>query len=136
MVENAKKIGLFIAGAASQKYMTTMPDHQEVMGAIADVVIEAYTMDTMLARTLKTLETQGEKGAELAIAMTRVYFTGAMARVESAAKKVIADVAEGDMLRTQASILKRLAKYEPINVIAAQEKIAAKVIEAGRYQTA
>ncbi|HVP63359.1 MAG TPA: acyl-CoA dehydrogenase family protein [candidate division Zixibacteria bacterium] len=136
MVENAKKIGLFIAGAASQKYMTAMPDHQEVMGAIADVVIEAYTMDTMLARTLKTLETQGEKGAELAIAMTRVYFTGAMARVEAAAKKVIADVAEGDMLRTQASILKRLAKYEPINVIAAQEKVAAKVIEAGRYVTA
>ncbi|HUO61225.1 MAG TPA: acyl-CoA dehydrogenase family protein [Candidatus Acidoferrales bacterium] len=133
MVENAKKIGLFIAGTASQKYMTALADHQEVMGAIADVVIEAYTMDTMLARTLKQLETQGEKGSELAVAMTRVYFTGAMARVEAAAKKVIADVAEGDMLRTQASILKRLTKYEPINVIAAQETVAAKVIEAGRY---
>jgi butyryl-CoA dehydrogenase len=136
MVENVKKIGLFIAGAASQKYMQAIADHQEVMGAIADVVIEAYTMDTMLSRTLKLVETQGEKGAEMAIAMTRVYFTGAMARVEAAAKKVIADVAEGDMLRTQASILKRLSKYEPINVIAAQEKVAAKVIEAGRYVTA
>ncbi len=133
LVENARKIGLFISGAASQKYMMKLADHEEVMGAIADVVIETYAMDTVLARALKLRETQGEKGSELALAMTRVYLAGAMARVEAAAKKVIADVAEGDMLRAQAAILKRLTKYDPINVIAAQEKVAARVLEAGRY---
>jgi butyryl-CoA dehydrogenase len=53
--------------------------------------------------------------------------------VETAAKKILAEVAEGDMLRTQMTILRRLVKFDPLNVIAAREKIAARVLEAGKY---
>ena len=56
-----------------------------------------------------------------------------MPRIEAAARKVLADVAEGDMLRTQMAILRRLAKHDPLNVIALQEQIAAGTIEAGKY---
>jgi alkylation response protein AidB-like acyl-CoA dehydrogenase len=136
IVANAKKLGLLIAGAASQKYMMAISDHQEVMGAIADMVIEAYAMDTVLARTLKLVETSGEASAELAIAMTKCYIASAMTVIEQSAKKVIADVAEGDMLKTQMSILRRLSKYEPYNVIALQDYVAKRVLEQGRYVTA
>ena len=57
-------------------------------------------------------------------------------RLEAAAKKVVAAVAEGDMLRTQMAIVRRLAKHEPVNVIALQEKIACRVLETGKYVTA
>jgi butyryl-CoA dehydrogenase len=131
LVENARKIGLMVSGAASQKYMQKIADHQEVMGAIADIVIEVYAMDSVLVRTLKLVESQGE--ASLAVAFCDVFLNDAFARVEAAAKKLLADVADGDMLRTQMTILRRLAKSEPVNVIAAREKIAAHVIEAGKY---
>jgi butyryl-CoA dehydrogenase len=85
-------------------------------------------------RAQKMVEQKGEAAATLAIAMTRVYLTQAMEKVEAAAKKVIADVAEGDMLRTQLAILRRLAKYEPFNSIALRQQIAQKTIEAGKYQ--
>ena len=62
LIENAKKIGLMVAGAASQKYMQQIADHQEVMGAIADIVIEVYAMDSVLARTLKLMDSRGEAG--------------------------------------------------------------------------
>ena len=65
--------------------------------------------------------------------MTRVYLSQAMEKVEAAAKKVIAAVADGDMLRTQLAILRRLAKYEPFNVIELRQQIAQKMIERGRY---
>ncbi len=133
LMENAKKIGLMVAGAASQKYMQQIADHQEVMGAIADIVIEVYAMDSVLARTLKLIESQGEAASAVAIAISEVYLQGAFARVEAAAKKALADVAEGDMLRTQMTILRRLVKTDPVNVIAAREKIAARVLEAGKY---
>ena len=133
VLENAKKIGLMVSGAASQKYMQQIADHQEVMGAIADIVIEVYAMDSVLARTLKLIESQGEAAAATAVAITDVYFAEASARVEAAAKKILADVAEGDMLRTQMTILRRLTKAEPVNVIAAREKVAARVLEAGKY---
>src|SRR5438067_1444778 len=45
LVINAKKIALFVAGAASQKYMMALPDQQEIMGAIADILIETFAME-------------------------------------------------------------------------------------------
>jgi butyryl-CoA dehydrogenase len=133
LVEQAKKLGLFAAGAATQKYMQAIQDQQEIMGAIADMTIEAYAMESAVLRAQKIAESKGEAAAALPIAMTRVYLTQAMEKVEAAAKKVIAAVADGDMLRTQLAILRRLAKYEPFNTIELRQQIAGKVIERGKY---
>jgi hypothetical protein len=87
-------------------------------------------------RTQKLIAAQGEKAAQLAIAMTQVYAAEAMNKIEAAAKKVIAAVAEGDMLRTQMAILRRLSKHDPVNTIALRQQIANRVLEAGKYVTA
>ena len=136
LVAQAKKLGLFAAGSATQKYMQTIQDQQEVMGAIADMVIETYAMESAVLRAQKLVERNGESGAALPIAMTRVYLSQAMEKIEAAAKKIIAAVAEGDMLRTQLAILRRLAKYEPFNTIELRQQIAQKMIERGKYRLA
>ena len=136
VVGQAKKLGLFAAGAATQKYMQAIQDQQEIMGAIADMTIESYAMESAVLRAQKIAETKGEAAAAVPIAMTRVYLTQAMEKIESAAKKVIAAVADGDMLRTQLAILRRLAKYEPFNTIELRQQIAQKVIERGKYTLA
>src|SRR5450755_2072256 len=136
LVANAKKLGLFVAGSATQKYMQAIQDQQEVMGAIADMTIEIYAMESAVLRAQKMVEKKGEASAALPVAMTRVYLTQALEKVEAAAKKVIADVAEGDMLRTQLAIVRRLSKHEPFNTIALRQQIAQKTIEAGKYSLA
>src|SRR6202162_2569564 len=136
LVASAKKLGLFVAGAATQKYMQAIQDQQEVMGAIADIVIETYAMESAVLRAQKLAERNGEKAASLPIAMTRVYMSQAMEKIEAAARKVIATVADGDMLRTQLAILRRLAKHEPFNTIELRQQIAQKVIERGKYTLA
>src|SRR5271156_823733 len=136
LVASAKKLGLFVAGAATQKYMQAIQDQQEVMGAIADMVIETYAMESAVLRAQKIAESSGEAAAALPIAMTRVYLSQAMEKIEAAAKKVIAAVADGDMLRTQLAILRRLAKHEPFNTIELRQQIAQKVIERGKYTLA
>ncbi len=133
LVLQAKKLGLFAAGAATQKYMQAIQDQQEIMGAIADMVIESYAMESAVLRAQKIASSQGGSAAALPIAMTRVYLSQAMERIEAAARKIIAAVADGDMLRTQLAILRRLAKYEPFNTIELRQQIAAKVIERGKY---
>ena len=133
LVESAKKLGLFAAGAATQKYMQAIQDEQEVMGAIADMAMEIYAMESALLRARKMVERGGEAAAALPIAMTRVYLSQAMDKTEAAARKIIAAVADGDMLRTQLAILRRLAKREPFNVIALRQQIAQNVIERGKY---
>ncbi len=126
MLANMKKLSLFAAGSASQKHMQDLQDQQEIMGALADCIIEVYALESCLLRAEKSK-------SENARAMAQLYASCAMATVESSAKKVIAAVAEGDMLRTQLAILRRLAKIEPANTIALSRQIARHVTAAGRY---
>jgi alkylation response protein AidB-like acyl-CoA dehydrogenase len=133
LVATAKKIGLFAAGVATQRYMQTIQDQQEIMGAIANMVIETYAMESAVLRAQKLAARNGEAGAAYAVAMTRVYMAGAIERIESAARMVIAACAEGDMLRSQMAILRRLSKYEPWNTVTLRQTIAQRVIEIGKY---
>lgn len=133
MLSQAKKLGLFAAGAATQKYMLNLADQQEVMAAIADCAIEIYAMESCILRAEKLIETKGEAAAGAAIAMARFYVAKAMQTVEASARRVIAAVAEGDMLRTQVAILRRLAKHDPANTIGLGRQIAHHVLAAGRY---
>jgi butyryl-CoA dehydrogenase len=136
LVASAKKLGLFAAGAATQKYMQQIEQQQEIMGAIADMVIEIYAMESALLRTMKIVASQGEAAATLPISMTRLYLAQAIEKVESAARKIIAAVADGDMLRTQFAILRRLGKHDPYDTIELRQQIANKVIERGKYSLA
>jgi alkylation response protein AidB-like acyl-CoA dehydrogenase len=136
LVASAKKLGLFAAGAATQKYMQQIEEQQEIMGSIADMVMEIYAMESAVLRTAKIATARGEAAAASPIAMTRVYLTQAMEKIEAAAKKIIAAVADGDMLRTQLAIVRRLGKHDPYNTVELRRQIAHKVIERGKYTLA
>ena len=133
MLANAKKAGLMVSGVATQKFMMALQDQQEIMAAMADMIIEIYAMEAAILRAQKSAARIGEAASAQAVNSARVYASTAMDKIESAAKKVLAGCSEGDMLRTQMTILRRLFKYEPIDTIALRQKIADKVIESGKY---
>ena len=133
LLANAKKLALFAACAASQKYMMGLADQQEVMGALADCIMEVFALESCILRAEKLIAAKGEGAAKQAIAMTRYYAAKAAQTVELSSRKVIATVAEGDMLRTQMAILRRLSKHEPADTIALGRQIAKHVLAAGRY---
>ncbi|HEX4020929.1 MAG TPA: acyl-CoA dehydrogenase family protein [Acidobacteriaceae bacterium] len=133
MLANAKKLTLFAAGAATQKYMQALSEQQEVMAAIADMVIEVYAMESCILRAQKLADRTPGASANQAVVMARIYAVKGFEVVETAARRVVAAVAEGDMLRTQLAILRRLAKYEPADTIALKRVVAKRVIEAGKY---
>ena len=128
-----EQLTLFAAGSASQRYMQDMENQQEVMGALADMAIETFAAESCVLRAQKMVESSGEAASTLAITMTRCYLARALETIELAARRVIANVADGDMLRTQMAIVRRLSKYEPFNTIAARQTIAKRMIEAGKY---
>jgi butyryl-CoA dehydrogenase len=136
LVARAKKIGLFAAGIATQRYMQAIQDEQEIMGAIANMVIETFAMESSVLRAQKMVLRNGEGASALAIAMARLYTQKAIEKIESAARMVITACADGDMLRSQLAILRRLCKYEPFNVVSLRRMIAQRIIETGKYQIA
>ena len=132
VLASAKKTVLFAAGVATQKYMQKIAEEQEVMGAIADMIIEVYAMESTLLRAEKMV--LAKKGSpDTAVAMAKLYAAKAMDVIELAARKVIAAAAEGDMLRTQVAILRRLAKHDPVDTVALRRVVAGKMLAAGRY---
>ena len=75
--------------------MQAIQDQQEIMGAIADMVIETYAMESAVLRAQKLAARNGEAESGLAIAMTRVYLAGAIEKIESAARRIVAAVSRG-----------------------------------------
>ncbi|RZU39760.1 acyl-CoA dehydrogenase family protein [Edaphobacter modestus] len=130
LLASAKKLTLFAAGAATQRYMQQLADQQEVMGAIADMIIEVYAMESGILRAEKM---SAKATADIPVTMARVYAEVAMDRIELSARRILATVAEGDMLRTQLTILRRLTKHDPADTISLRRQIARHVLRAGKY---
>jgi len=128
-----RKLTLFAAGVASQRYVQALAEQQEIMGALADCIMEVYALESCILRAEKLIAARGEAAAANAIAMTRYYTAKAAGIIERSARKVVCGSSEGDMLRTQLAILRRLGKYETPDTIAIGRRIARAVIGAGRY---
>jgi alkylation response protein AidB-like acyl-CoA dehydrogenase len=130
MLAGAKKLALFTAGAASQKYMNALADQQEVMADLADIIIQVYALESALLRARK-LRTRGLPLAGPAAAMVKLYAAKAMDIVELASRRIVAAVAEGDALRVQLAICRRLGKRVPEDVYAGARAIANHLVEYG-----
>jgi len=133
IVRMVKKAALFAAGVAVQKYLETIEDQQEVLAAIADLVIETFAMESGLLRAQRAVARQGEAAAALKVAMIRTCINDAVARVDATAKTVLGAVEEGDTLRTELAGLRRLLRSAPANTVALRRQIADAQIAAGRY---
>ena len=131
LAQNAKKIALMVVGTAAQKYMTELQNQQEILMNSADIIMNAYAMETAILRAQKL----AEKGnAENQIAMAQVFCNDAMQRIEATAKNTIAAMSEGDEGKMLLVALKRFTKNNsPVNTIAARQKIADTLIEANTY---
>jgi len=128
----AKKIALFSAGVASQRFMTALNEQQEVMAELADMIAQVYALESALLRAQK-LAVAGATSADAAGAMTGLLADETIALAEQSSRRVLAACGEGDFLRTQLAILRRLARSTPADVVGLSRKIAQHCIELERY---
>lgn len=133
VVANSKKIFLQAAGGAVQKYREKLAEEQELVAALANIVMEVYAMESCLLRAQKNSAARGEQAASTMADATRVFISDAAERVEHEARRALAAVHEGDMLTTQLAVLKRFAKRPTADTIAARRRISAAVQSADRY---
>jgi alkylation response protein AidB-like acyl-CoA dehydrogenase len=128
----AKKIVLFAAGVASQRFIAALEEQQEVMADLADMIAQVYALESALLRSRK-LAAAGKSSAEVAAAMTGLLAEETMSLAEQATRRVLAACAEGDLLRTQLAILRRLARYTPADTVGLSRAVARQAIQLERY---
>ena len=132
VLAEVKKIALFAAGVASQRFMTGLEEQQEIMADLADIISHVYALESALLRARK-LSAAGRSSAQVAIAMTGLLADEAMGFAEQAARRVLAACAEGDALQTQLAILRRLARFIPANLVGLSHVVARSAIALERY---
>jgi alkylation response protein AidB-like acyl-CoA dehydrogenase len=132
VIANAKKMFLQAAGGAVQRFREKLAEEQELIGALANIVMEIYAMESTLLRAQKAAATKGE-AASVMIDAARVFIADAAERVDHEAKRAISAVHEGDMLMTQMAVLKRFGKRPAVDTIALRRRIAAAVQAQDKY---
>lgn len=131
MIERAKKVFLMLAGLGVQKYQMALEQEQELLLGVADIAIEIFAMESAVARALKA-NAAGKPG--LKAEMATVYCQEAFERIGMFARNIMPAIEEeGDTLRTQLSIIKRLLRYTPVNTVALKRKVAEKVLDKEGY---
>ncbi|RNL91402.1 acyl-CoA dehydrogenase [Sinomicrobium pectinilyticum] len=134
MIGKLKKVFLMVAGAAVQKYGPALEEHQQLLMAAADILIEIYMAESVILRTEKLAKKNGEEKSGAEIAMARLYLYKAVDIITEKGKEGIVSFAEGDEQRMMLMGLKRFTKYTNLpNVIALREKIADKIIAENEY---
>jgi alkylation response protein AidB-like acyl-CoA dehydrogenase len=132
-VENAKKAFLLAAGSAVQKYREKLAEEQEIVAALANIVMEVYAMESALRRAERALAARGEQTAAVMMHATRAFVYDAADRVEKEARTALAATLEGDLLRTQLAILRRFAKHEPVDTVRLRRHVAQALLAADHY---
>ncbi|RZN78703.1 MAG: acyl-CoA dehydrogenase [Winogradskyella sp.] len=134
MIAKLKKVFLMVAGAAVQKYGPDMEQHQQLLIAAADILIEIYMAESTILRTEKNAKRTSEKEQAVQIAMAKLYLYNAVSIVEGKGKESIISFAEGDEQRMMLMGLKRFTKYTNYpDIVDLRNEIAEKVKAEGKY---
>ena len=134
IIQNLKKIFLMVAGSAVQKFGAELEEHQQLLLASADILIEIYMAESGILRTEKNVKRFGEDTQKEQIAMAKLYLYHAVDIINSRAKEGIISFAEGDEQRMMLMGLKRFTKYQNNpNIVEMRNLIADKVISDNTY---
>ncbi|PZD77930.1 acyl-CoA dehydrogenase family protein [Mesonia sp. K7] len=129
MIKKLKKVFLMVAGSAVQKYGPELEEHQQLLLAAADILLEIYMSESTILRTEKNVKRFGEEAQKEQIAMAKLYLYHAVDTINQKAKEGIVSFASGDEQRMMLLGLKRFTKYQNLpNVVELRNTIAKKLI--------
>jgi alkylation response protein AidB-like acyl-CoA dehydrogenase len=134
MIKKLKKTFLMVAGGAVQKYGQNLEEHQQLLVAAADILIEIYMAESSILRTEKNAKRYGEDKQSVQIAMSKLYLYNAINIIEDKGKESIISFAEGDEQRMMLMGLKRFTKYQNYpDIVDLRNEIAEKVKAENKY---
>ncbi|NND52964.1 MAG: acyl-CoA dehydrogenase [Flavobacteriaceae bacterium] len=134
IIAKLKKVFLMVAGAAVQKYGPDLEEHQQLLLAASNILIEIYMAESAVLRAEKNARRFGEDARKEQIAMAKLYLFNAVEIINRNAKEGIVSFAEGDEQRMMLMGLKRFTKYTNYpNVVELRNTIAEKLKAENTY---
>lgn len=135
-VVNAKKAVLLTAGTVFQTIAADNPEekHQEVLMTIADLAMEIYAMDSAWLRAVKLHGQRGADKIQLQQDILTVFLQESTTRLWSRCRQLLANLMPaGEGLQQILGQVDHLLGQPPINIQVPLARIAARLIESGKY---
>src|SRR5262249_50059883 len=129
LIKAAKAMTVGALAGAARVYGDLARDQQEIIGLIAEMVMDTFAMESALLRTQRLIAESPSGGFNVQTDITRVFARDASARIERAARIIATELAD----KNYSAILERVVHRSPIKVISARRRIAAAALSAGRY---
>ncbi|OOG70595.1 acyl-CoA dehydrogenase family protein [Algoriphagus sp. A40] len=133
VLKKLKKVFLMVGGKAALALQDKIEDEQEVMMNLADVMTEIYAAESAILRTEKLVSLKGQDACIHQIAMSQVYLSEAVDKINAAAKEAIASFTKGDEQKVMLMGLKRFTKADLVNTKELRRQIADYMIAQGKY---
>jgi alkylation response protein AidB-like acyl-CoA dehydrogenase len=127
-----KSLAIAMLTETAAAFREEVREQQEILGHIADVVIEAYAIESAAARAEKLRANRGADTADPALDSVRVYVTDAADRVVHSARQVTRALG-AERSRSMRAVITRLAEFDGVDTVAARRRIADAVIAAGKH---
>jgi len=127
-----KSLAIAMLTETAAAFRDEVRDQQEILGHIADVVIEAYAIESAAARAEKLRANRGSDTADAAVDSVRVYVTDAIDRVVHSARQVLRALG-AERSRSIRAVIARLTEFDGIDTVAARRRIADAVIASGKH---
>lgn len=108
-------------------------EEQEIMMNLADVLIEVYAAESALLRTEKLVGQRGEEACADYMAMSQIYLSYAVDKINASAKEAIAAFTKGDEQKVMLMGLKRFTKMDLVNTKALRRQVADTMIKENKF---
>lgn len=133
VIKKLKKVFLMVGGKAAMVLKEKIESEQEIMMNLADLMIEIYAAESAVLRTEKLVSLKGEEACKNQIAMTQVYLSTAVDKINAAAKEAIGSFTKGDEQKVMLMGLKRFTKMDLVDTRTLRREIADYMIAKGKY---
>jgi len=132
----AKRAVSYGASLGVQKYMQGITEKQELLGVLADCMIQIFAMDSAISRTLQLIAARGEQASAIPIAMTQLYVANAHEQVFDLLREMLMWMSMDEEWGRGVRDINSYYELTRVNTFSLRRKIALHAIETGGYSAA
>ena len=129
----AKRAVSYAASLGVQKYMQGISDKQELLGVLADCLIQIFAMDSAISRTLQIIAMGAPGAGAIPVAMTQLFVAKAHVLVFDSLREMLMWMSQDEEWGREIRDINSYYELTHVNTFSLRRKIAKHVIEAGGY---
>ena len=131
-VDALKSSALFCLGEAVRRHGDRLEAQQEVLAAIADLVAEAYAVESAVLRAAEAAR-RGDGKADALWTLARAYAWAAVPAAEAGTRYVLGALGDGGLVHDGTARLRSCLDAAPANLLALAREAAGRIIGAAGY---